>query len=582
MLKKISNKIIFATSSLIITLVLFLLIFFIDFLKDIHLNIIEREMSEKINFIELFFKRNRVIVASINSNNINKYTNDISEIINLRITIVNFDGTVIADSEVDNEREMDNHRYRQEILDAVKHGHGKSIRFSNTLKTDMLYYAKKSENSVVRLAKPLQEITETLAKLKKVIILSCIIAILSSFLIIIYISRKITRPINETLSFARNFSTGDFSKRILNYSDDEIGNLQMSLNTLADIIVDKINNLDLEKKKLELTIESIHDGIAVIDNNRRLVLSNNAFNEILQILSPGINRLYYESIRSSYLNDKIEKSLKSGKEGNYKDEKINGRTCELFINPIKDTDTIQGILIIIYDVTEKKRIEQIKTDLVGNMSHELKTPVTILKGYIETMLSNIDNSEMLNDFLKKALMNVDRQNSIITDILKLHRLDTYGEIHEEKIDLNDIILNCIEILSSKAEKKNIKFIKPDPLNIDMVQGNRFLAEEIFFNLIDNAINYNMPDGNIKLEFKRTDEFITIDISDTGIGIPENSIGRIFERFYRVDKSRSRATGGTGLGLSIVKHAAEIMGWSIRAISNGNGATFSIKIPCRKN
>ena len=238
---------------------------------------------------------------------------------------------------------------------------------------------------------------------------------------------------------------------------------------------------------------------------------------------------------------------------------------------------MQGILIVIHDITEKKKMDQLKTDLVGNLSHELKTPIAIIKGYLETIETNMDDIDMCAGFISKALSNVDRQDSIINDMLKLNRLETMTDISTEKINIKEIIDNCVEILGGKLNSRDITIECDIDIPERDVIGNRFLAEEIFFNIIVNAINYSNPEGRIKITAEQGDNKTIVSISDSGIGIPEESICRIFERFYRVDKSRSRATGGTGLGLSIVKHAVEILKWGIDVSSSSDGTIFFIKI-----
>ncbi|HON79901.1 MAG TPA: ATP-binding protein [Spirochaetota bacterium] len=579
MLRKISNKITFSYTVLIIFLVLFLLIFFNDLVRETHLNILKKGMSEKIGFIELSLKGilqgqglapgNRTLMVKIRK---------LSEVINLRITIVNDAGNVLADSEVGTVETMDNHRTRNEISNAFGTGAGDSIRYSRTLRIDMLYYAMKSGAVVIRLAKPLYEVEENLSRVRKLILFLGGVIIIVTLIIVAIISKKITGPINETLDFAEKFSEGDYSRRILNYSDDEIGNLQMSLNKLADIIVDKIDNLVLEQKKLEITIESIHDGIAVIDHNKNILIANRSFMSFLDVRTEYINRKYFEVIRSSSFNSKVEFALMSGESSEFEEEFLNRKYCEVFITPVKEEKTIQGILIVVHDITEKKRIDRLKTELVGNLSHELKTPVAIQKGYLETIREYLDDRAMCMDFLDKSLVNVERQNSIINDMLKLNKIETSRSFSDEEIDIKETILNCVELLNHKALKKGVAIQAGiDALN-RKIHANRFLAEEVFFNIIDNAINYNVEKGSITISALTEQREVIIRIADTGIGIPEDSIDKIFERFYRVDQSRSRSTGGTGLGLSIVKHAAEMLKWNVEVNSGSTGTEFTIHVP----
>ncbi len=575
--RKIGNRIIVSYLLLITTLIIALLFLIIDHIREYHHAVLKRDMIEKINFIELEIRNSppRYLSGAIADRE--ERIRKLSSIINLRITLVDFNGTVIADSQYTHIDEMDNHRYRVEIKDALDRGVGESIRYSGTLRTDMLYFARKSDTEIIRLAKPLREVEESVATLRAYILLAGAVALTLSAMVVVIISRRITRPINETMSFARDFSSGDFSRRITNYSDDEIGTLQKTLNRLADTVVEKINSLMFEQNKLEKTIESINDGIAVVGRDRKILVANRAFKTLLDIDAAVVGKLFFEAIRNRALNARIEEAHATGMAVTFEETFLNGRHFDVFISPIAGEQNLGGILIVLHDTTEKKKVEQMKTDLVSNMSHELKTPVAILKGYLETMESHLSDPVMTEDLLSKALANVDRQNSLINDILKLNRLETSREFSTEYIDIREIIRTSIDILLPKMQKKNVSITFNTDGQSAMVPGNRFLAEEIFFNIIDNAINYNIEGGSITVDMEKTRDRIVVAITDTGVGIPDDSIDRVFERFYRVDKSRSRATGGTGLGLSIVKHAAEILGWNIRVSSTSTGTKFIIEL-----
>jgi two-component system, OmpR family, phosphate regulon sensor histidine kinase PhoR len=575
--RRIGNRIIISFMTLIAALVMALLFIVIDEIRDYHHSVLKREMIEKINFIELEVRNAplRYLTGTIADRETR--IRQLSAIIGLRITLVDINGTVIADSEYTHVDEMDNHRYRIEIKDALVRGTGESIRYSGTLKTDMLYMARKSDAGIIRLAKPLREVDENISRLRGYILLVGAIALVLSSLIVVVISRRITRPINETMSFARDFSSGDFSRRIPDYSDDEIGTLQKTLNRLADTVVEKINTLLFEQNKLEKTIESINDGIAVVGLDKKILVANRAFKSLLDIDAAVVDRLFFESIRNRSLNTRIEEVHATGIAVSFEETFLNGRHCEVFINPIAGERELGGILIVLHDTTEKKKIEEMKTDLVSNMSHELKTPITILKGYLETMEPHLSDPEAAKELLQKALANIDRQSSLINDILKLNRLETSQEFSTEYVDVREIVRTSIDILAPKAQKKNVSITFNTDGQNARVPGNRFLAEEVFFNIIDNAINYNIEGGSITVDMEKSGNRLTVAIVDTGIGIPEESMDRIFERFYRVDKSRSRSTGGTGLGLSIVKHAAEILGWNIRVSSTSAGTKFIIEL-----
>lgn len=578
MTKKISVKIIIFYSALVAVLIFVLLMFFDDLMRHTHLQIIKREMDEKTSMIDRLLIKDQLKYTKNSGNGLQQSIKEIAGIINLRITLVDFSGNVIADSTVNNVQSMDNHLYRLEIKNSINSGTGESIHRSHSLNTDMLYYAKKSDNFIIRLAKPLYEIDELVKKVRRSTLLFGLFAILISLAVNIIISKIITEPIYMTIDFSEQFANGDFSKRILNYSDDEIGILQRSLNRMANSLDEKIKNLILEQNKLEVTLESINDGIIVIDNNKKILMSNRAFNNLFQVDTDTRDRNYYEIIRSSSLNSLIEHTLSSGNPMTSELELLNGQTCDVFINPIKEERSIQGALVVLHDITDRKKILELKTELIGNLSHELKTPIAILKGYLETIKEYPHDAEICNNSVKNALINVDRQNSIINDMLKLNMLETTNLFEQENVDIRDVIDNCIQILSPRIAAKGIEVIKDlDSLSSD-IKANKFLCEEIFFNLADNAVNYNSDGGKIFIKAERKSNNIIISIANTGIGIPGELLDKIFERFYRVDKSRSRSTGGTGLGLSIVKHATGLLNWKIKVTSDKAATVFTLEVP----
>jgi two-component system, OmpR family, phosphate regulon sensor histidine kinase PhoR len=576
MFRKIGNRIIVSFIVLITALIIVLLFLVMDHIREYHHTLLKREMREKIDFIELEIRNipGRYLTGAVADREAR--VKELSGIVKLRITLVDFDGRVIADSQYEHIDEMDNHRYRVEIGEALKTGAGSSIRYSNTLGTDMLYLARRSDREIIRLAMPLREVDESITRLRRYILAAGVVALLLSSLVVVLISRRITRPISETMSFARDFTSGDFSRRIPNYSNDEIGTLQNALNRLADTVAEKLNTLMFEQNKLEKTIESIADGIAVIGRDKKILVANSAFRSLLDIEATVVGKVFFEAIRNRALNTRIEEVHATGRSEAFEETFLNGRHCEVIIKPITGEQSPQGILVVLHDNTERKRIEQMKTDLVANMSHELKTPIAILKGYLETMEPHLCDPDMARDLLKKAMANVERQNSLVNDILKLNRLETARDFPEETIDLGEVVQNCIDILAPRARSRSVTVSFNGDGSGSGIRGSRFLAEEVFFNIIDNAISYNREGGSIAITLTSRSGRPVVTIADTGIGIPKEALDRVFERFYRVDKSRSRSTGGTGLGLSIVKHAAEILGWRLGVTSGAGGTSFTVE------
>jgi two-component system phosphate regulon sensor histidine kinase PhoR len=545
-------------------------------LRTLHIDILKTEMS---GYNELIYNEFKVrSIKPLPSTELSQMISDFSAIMKLRITIINPEGKVIADSDVIDVSLLENHQYRREVIEAQNSGSGFSMRYSTTLKTDMLYHALLKDNLIIRLAKPLHEVDKSLSFLKNLVFNVSFFALITSVFIVVVISFKITKPLKDTLLFASDFANGNYKKRILNYSNDEIGDLQKALNKMADKIVETINDHIFEHKKLEATLDNISDGIAMVDSRKHIVIHNNSFLTMLGITADLKDKQYFEIIRNSTLNARIENNLKGGDRDTFEIEMPNDRFYEAVINPIKEEKIIQGILVVLRDISEKRKIERIKSDLVSNVSHELKTPIAIVRGYLETIKENYDNRILSMNYIDRAISNVDRQNALIQDIIKLSMIESSKEFEREKIDLRIIIEGCLNLLAPKISDREIILKNNLGNSIDYtIYGNLFLVEEIFFNIIDNGINYNSHGGTLSITGSDSANEFVIKISDTGVGIPSEYKDRIFERFYRVDRSRSRATGGTGLGLSIVKHAAMVLLWDISVDSDNKGSTFTITI-----
>lgn len=573
MLKKLSHKLIASYISIISVLVIIIFMLTGTLLKQSLIDMIIEEMAGFADIIELSALSEKGLKNPVI---IKESLREMALPMNMRLSIISKDGTVLADTGVEDESELDNHLYRIEVMQAMKEGSGQSSRYSNSIKTDMLYYAKDSGDYIIRLARPLYAVDESMDKLRNLLITVSIFVIFIAVISVITISIKITRPLNETLDFAADFARGSYGRRILNYSGDEIGTLQKTLNKMADTIVETIEKHIFEQKKLEVTLDSISDGIALIDPDKEIIISNRSFIDMLRISSSFKGKEYYEVVRSRALNSRIEKALNTGSKETFELEISDDKFYDVVINPIKGEHAIQGTLVLLRDVSEKRKIERIKSDLVSNVSHELKTPIAIVKGYLETIKDHPEDKKMTEDFINRAIENVDRQNALIEDIIKLSMIESSTEFQKEEIDIRQIIERCIDILNPKITSKGLNLEASFDRSSYSISGNSFIAEEIFFNLIDNAINYNNPSGRIIIKGEKKGTSLIFKIADTGIGIPDKAIDRIFERFYRVDAGRSRASGGTGLGLSIVKHAAQVMGWSVSVQSGKNGTTFTIQ------
>lgn len=573
MARKIGNRIILSVAAILVIAFIYLAIYYSIVIKEEQYTQIRMQLEQTALLVDSHLMMNS---RSRSPEDIQVALSSITGQSLYHITVADHAGLILADS---SPRSTAGILYIEgpDVKAAKKGGTGHAIRYSFLYNSQSIYVALKTQEYIIRIERPLDEMQRNWQLVRRRVVIVTVLILVTAILMLAWITRRITNPIQETLAFTRQFSRGDFSRRILNYSDDDFGLLQRTLNIMADTIVDKIDNLIFEQNKLKTILEAIEDGIAVIDQDKRLLIANRSFQHYLDIGIAPEGRSYYELIRHRKLNKYIEDCLIESGTNHFSIDMYQGKKFEVQLQSITEENLLQGLLVVLHDVTEKQKIEQIKTDLVSNMSHELKTPIAILKGYLETIEANLHRPEMLNELLGRALANVDRQNAIITDILKLNRMESSSDFNDELINIKTIIDDCVNILSPKAVNKKVILHSNVDLLERSIHGNRFLAEEVFFNLIDNAINYNCDGGSVDIFSTVHQDRIEITVSDTGVGIPEESMDRIFERFYRVDKSRSRATGGTGLGLSIVKHAVELLNWSISVDSSEDGTVFRVSI-----
>ncbi len=570
----VKTRIPFIIISIFVLFILFIsiygYIFFTGAVYSINVNNARNSTSQELKLIEDFLKDKDI---RFNKPELTSYLIKISSFYKDRIDITDLDGGFFSGS---NGTAKDNevYRYLPEIDSAIENGSGEDIRNDGIAGRPLFHFAKKSGSIVIRISKPVSSFNDNVSY--KFIFVFFIISAITLIALMFYLKKNLTEKIKYVADFADAFISGGMDKRLINNKDNEIDNLYRSINKISDSMKLKLQESELRQNRLKITLENISDGIAVIGRDKRIVITNSSFTGFFDYHSDPLGKIYFEIIRNVRINSLIETALTSESEIKFDEKLFNGKFYDIYISPVDEGDSLHGVLVVLHDITEKKKIEQIKADLIGNMSHELKTPIAILKGYLETIGENLHNTKLSEDLIIRAIENADRQNAIINDILKLHMIESSTEFDFEKIELKQIIVNCLNILSPKTAAKKI-IINTDITLPDPVSVNRFLAEEIFFNIIDNAINYNNEAGEISIIAFRDKDKTVVSVKDTGIGIPADSIDRIFERFYRVDKSRSRETGGTGLGLSIVKHACDILKWDIEALSDGIGTEFKITI-----
>ena len=514
----------------------------------------------------------------------------ISHEITARVTIVSLSGVVLGDSELNDEelRSIENHAGRVEIRDALRTGFGLSKRYSYTLKKYLLYIAvpfgEKRTEGVVRLAMPLSDVELFESGSQKIVVFALFLAFLLSLVFTYVMSLIISRPLREMADVAKAMAGGDFSRKPSVRSRDEMGDLSSAITHMSDQIKDKIDDIEQEKAKLNAVIAHMFEGIMVVNEKGLVRLMNPSLRKIFLIDGMVEGRPAIEIIRNSVLSGML-KDLLSGQErmiGHeisiiFPDErmlKVNGVV-------IRTSNKIDGAVLVFHDITELRRLEKVRQDFVANVSHELRTPVASIKGYAETLLGGaMDDRAALKEFLGTIHENSDRLVSLINDLLDLARIESGRmKIVPVAMDAAPVVQRCLNILEKLVLEKRLLVSIDLPADVSKVLADEARFSQIMLNLLDNAVKYTPEGGAISVKAVKREGMVQFDFIDTGIGIPEQDLPRIFERFYRVDKARSRDLGGTGLGLSIVKHIVLAHGGEVWASSQlGRGTTFSFTLP----
>ena len=496
--------------------------------------------------------------------------------INTRITIINIEGVVVADSEK-KPQSMENHRTRSEILQVLEGKVGTSLRFSTTVQEEMLYVALPIERSgntvgVLRVSLYLKDINNLLGLLKTNIIYSALVIAFISLLGALIFTRSLSKPIRELTNASRKVASGDFNVRVFLKNRDELKELSDSFNYMTEQIRTLFTQLSLQKEQLNSIISSIQEGLFVCDKQGKIILCNESFKKIVQG-SDAEGKYYWEVVREPQFGESIKKV--SREKRNYIDEML--LHDKVFLCSITFLDSREEIVTLLYDITEMKNIEKIKKDFVVNVSHELRTPLTAIKGFVETLEEEDgEKNQHYVDIIKK---HTDRLINIVKDLLALSQLEEKGTTLElEEVNLGNLIEQTFKIFEPRMREKHLKLDLNIESDIPPIKADSFKLEQALINLLDNAIKYT-EHGTITLSLTHRDYQAVIKVTDTGIGIPDEHIPRIFERFYVVDKSHSRKLGGTGLGLSIVKHIVLLHNGTLDVKSiPGEGTTFSLTLP----
>ncbi|MEC9489260.1 MAG: ATP-binding protein [Halanaerobium sp.] len=543
------------------------------------------------NEISLILRNGKLNMMQSDQEAFDHWIKDIGQQIDARITIINANGTVLADSST-NPAEMDNHANRPEIAEVMMGSRdGQSIRYSRTLKMDMFYLAspikKEAQTAgIIRLARSLNDINSQIAEnIKNYLFFFTLILILITLLAWKF-SSDIISPLKKVTSVAGKIAAGSFQERIqLRQYQNEVGVMARRFNFMADQLEKKIAELSQEKSKAEAILTSMVDGLIAVNSRRKVVMLNPAARELLRI--PGddlIGRDIIEVVRHHRIDGLLHQLFQQ--KGDISEEitlqREDRKILRCHLTPIySEKGNIAGAVILFTDITELRRLEQVRKDFVANVSHELRTPLTSIIGYLDTLIeSNIDQQETVERFLRIIKDEADRLAILIQDLLELSRLEDGKEQPLLPNEIGPIIDKALAMLGDTAGEKKIELRREVAKGLPLVKMVPEQIEQVLINLIDNGIKYTPSGGKVIVRAFQAGKKVILEVQDNGIGIPPEDQERIFERFYRVDKARSRSLGGTGIGLAIVKHILQGHGSEIELESmpeKGSTFRFSLRI-----
>ena len=504
--------------------------------------------------------------------------------INARVTIIAADGTVLGDSE-DNPATMENHSTRPEVIAALATGYGEIVRYSTTLDEQMMYVAVsiKDNNQVLgvaRVALPLSDVRNSIHHLTIVISLAVILTIILTGFATCLIVRITTRRIREVTRASREIAAGDFKQDIQIRSRDEAGELGKAFNEMTGNIRKLVESISNEQSKLDTVLSNMADGVIVTDKEGNISLTNRTAEKLFKFQAETIiTKSIIEATHDHEIDNLAKRCLTTGEQFNSQIELTpTGKYLRVIAIPITG-EVLSGCLLLFQDLTEMRNLQTMRQELVGNISHDLRTPLAGIKIMVETLREGaIDDKNAAIDFLTRIENEVDRLTQMVSELTELSRIEAGStELNKENLNLNELINEAVIQLRPLADKQRITLnpVLSDTLPSAKVDRDRL--SQTITNLIHNAIKFNRSGGSVTITTSSDDKTITVKVIDTGIGIPRVDLPHVFERFYKADKSRTNR--GSGLGLAIAKHTIEAHSGTIWAQSEeGKGSTFSFTLP----
>lgn len=580
-MNKFRSKLLFGFITLTIVVMIALGLLLGQILKNFYLNTTNHRIEKEVNLIESVIQN-----ENINQPLTKEKMNNFSRTLEARIIILNKEGNVIFESSSQHHKGTDH-----ELIHEITQRHLKDDKdFYELRQENQTYYygspfmSKGKVEGFVILSSPVDSLKEINQQIWLILIGSFAMAIAVIILLGFQLTAHYMKPVESAAHAAMQLAKGNYRARVYEDYQDKTTMLSRSINILARNLQEITKAHEMQQDRLGTLIENMGSSLIFIDSSGHIILINRTFKEIFHVESADIlHRLYYKVIPFEEINQLIETIFMTEKKVRKQillPLSIERKFFDVYGAPVLGAnDEWKGVILVFHDITELKRLEQIRKDFVANVSHELMTPITSIKGFSETLLDGaLKEEETLEEFLTIILKESDRLKCLIQDLLDLSKIEQHGfTINRQTVDIIDIIQDILAMLKGKIEEKEIDLIlqaKKDQQIWMLGDANRL--KQIFLNLVDNAINYTPKKGKITITLTEEHHQIVIRIKDTGIGIKQEEIPRIFERFYRIDKARSRSQGGTGLGLAIVKHLVEAHQGTIFVQSEvGKGTAFIV-------
>jgi two-component system phosphate regulon sensor histidine kinase PhoR len=526
-------------------------------------------------------------LTSVSGPALDEEADRLGQLVSSRITFVAEDGRVVGDSTqaVEALGSLENHAQRPEVIAARERGIGTSERYSTTVDDDLAYVAVRASHPVVRyvrLALPLTDIAGQLAAIRRAALIAIGVSVPLALLVAWLFSAPLARRVQAIANVANRYSAGDLSRSTYDYGTDELGTVARALDSSIQELGGRIEDLSRDRARMVAILAGMVEGVLVVDRQGRLQLVNRAAQDMLRVDASAASRSYLEVIRHPEIAAQVTRALR-GEEVASQEAALSrdpGRTFVARAAPVAGHGG-GGAVLVLHDITDLRRADQIRRDFVANVSHELRTPLTAIRGYVEALLDEPGDAEGTQKFLEIIARHTTRMERLVKDLLRLARLDARQEVLEmARCDVRQLFSGVIADLSPSIEAKAQQVGIDVSADAAQVDGDPAKLHDIVRNLLENAVNYSPDGAAVTLGASRLNGLYTITVADSGPGIPQEDLARVFERFYRVDKSRSRP-GGTGLGLAIVKHLVELHGGEARAENAANGgAVFTVTLPAQ--